>query len=63
MKYQRHIDSEWKELRLPGDLTEFMMNNVESERKYSFMMKASNEIGDGNFSEARNIKFVGDGGQ
>jgi hypothetical protein len=40
-----------------------MMNNVESERKYSFMMKASNEIGDGNFSEARNIKFVGDGGQ
>lgn len=61
LKYQRHIDSEWKELRLPGDLTEFMMNNVESERKYSFMMKASNEIGDGNFSEARNIKFVGDG--
>lgn len=61
LKYQRRIDSKWRELRLPGDWTEVIVNNIESEKKYSFMIKAENEIGAGNFSETKYRIFVGGG--
>ena len=57
LKYQRRIDTKWRELRLPGDRTEVVVNNIESERKYSFMMKAINEIEVGNFSETKYMIF------
>jgi hypothetical protein len=57
LKYQKRVDSKWTILRLPGYSTDFILNNVESGRNYCFMMKAINEIGAGNFSEKKYMKF------
>ena len=55
LKYR--FETKWIELRLPSFSTNFTMNNVKSGKIYSFMMKASNEIGTGNFSDTKYMRF------
>jgi hypothetical protein len=56
LKYS--FDTKSKELRLPGSQNYYIINNVESNKKYSFVMKAINDIGSGNFSKEEHMRFM-----